>query len=60
MDFFLDRYVDASRLELDAFLTAIADGTPMSPSVKDGYEALRLADAATISAHEGRIVRLDR
>ncbi|RMB61627.1 inositol 2-dehydrogenase [Tessaracoccus antarcticus] len=58
MDFFLDRYVDAYRLELDAFLTAVADGSPMSPSVRDGYEALRLADAATISAHEGRIVSL--
>ncbi len=59
MDFFLDRYVDAYRLELDAFLATIAEGAPMTPSVRDGYEALRLADAATISAHEGRIVRLD-
>ncbi|MDO5734850.1 MAG: inositol 2-dehydrogenase [Propionibacteriaceae bacterium] len=58
MDFFLDRYIDAYRRELDAFLTSIADGAPMSPSLRDGYEALRLADAATISAHEGRIVRL--
>lgn len=58
MDFFLDRYVDAYRLELDAFLAAVADGSPMSPSLNDGYEALRLADAATTSAHEGRIVRL--
>ena len=58
MDFFLDRYVHAYRLELDAFLTAIADGTPMSPSLRDGCEALKLADAATVSAHEGRIVFL--
>ncbi len=58
MDFFLDRYVDAYRLELDAFLAAIAEGRPMSPSVRDGLEALRLADAATVSAHEGRIIRL--
>lgn len=58
MDFFLDRYVDAYRLELDAFLTAIAEGAPMSPSVRDGYEALRLAEAAGISAREGRVVRL--
>ncbi len=58
MDFFLDRYVDAYRLELDAFLAAVAADSPMSPSLRDGYEALRLADAATTSAHEGRIVRL--
>ncbi len=58
MDFFLDRYVDAYRLELDAFLSSIADGSPMSPSVTDGYEALRLAEAAATSAREGRVVRL--
>ncbi len=58
MDFFLDRYVDAYRLELDAFLAAVQEGRPMSPSLRDGYEALRLADAAMVSAHEGRIIRL--
>ncbi len=58
MDFFLDRYVDAYQLELDAFLRAVADNTAMSPSVRDGYEALRLADAAATSAREGRVVRL--
>lgn len=58
MDFFLDRYVDAYRLELDAFLAAALEGRPMSPSVRDGYEALRLADAATTSAHEGGVVSL--
>ena len=58
MDFFLDRYVDAYRLELDAFLAAVDEGRAMSPSVTDGYEALRLADAASLSAREGRIVRL--
>ncbi len=58
LDFFLDRYVDAYRLELDAFLAAVAEERPMSPSLRDGYEALRLADAATISALEGRVVRL--
>lgn len=58
MDFFLDRYADAYRLELDAFLAAVTEGRPMSPSVRDGLEALRLAEAAAISAREGRIIRL--
>lgn len=58
MDFFLDRYVDAYRLELDAFLAAVVENRPMSPSVRDGYEALVLAEAAHTSAREGRTVRL--
>ncbi|MGO1487728.1 MAG: inositol 2-dehydrogenase [Arachnia sp.] len=58
MDFFLDRYVDAYRMELNAFLTAVVENSPMSPSVRDGYEALVLAEAAYTSAHEGRTVRL--
>lgn len=58
MDFFLDRYVDAYRLELDVFLAAVMENRPMSPSVRDGYEALKLAEAAYTSAHEGRTVRL--
>lgn len=58
MDFFLDRYEDAYRLELDAFLAAVVEKRPMSPSVRDGVEALRLAEAAHVSAHEGRVVRL--
>ena len=58
MDFFLDRYVDAYSLELDAFLTAVVENRPMSPSVRDGYEALKLAEAAFTSSHEGRVVTL--
>lgn len=58
MDFFLDRYADAYRLELDAFLASVTEERPMSPSLHDGLEALRLADAASTSAHEGRIVGL--
>lgn len=58
LDFFLDRYEDAYRLELDSFLAAVRESRPMSPSIRDGYEALRLADAATSSAREGRVVRL--
>ncbi len=58
LDFFLDRYVDAYRLELSAFIDAVlADGSVV-PNVHDGVEALKVADAATVSAKEGRPVKL--
>lgn len=58
MDFFLDRYIDAYSRELGAFIEAVAAGRPVSPSVRDGFEALKLADAAGVSAREGRLVRI--
>ena len=59
LPFFLERYADAYRLELDAFVTAVLEETPMSPSGEDGLRAQLLADAATEAAQSGRAVRLD-
>ncbi|MCP9422590.1 Gfo/Idh/MocA family oxidoreductase, partial [Cutibacterium acnes] len=53
-----ERYEDAYRIELETFLDSIAIGGAVSPSVRDGYEALVLADAATRSAQEHRVVAL--
>jgi myo-inositol 2-dehydrogenase/D-chiro-inositol 1-dehydrogenase len=58
-DFFLERYADAYRLELDAFVSGIERGVAMTPSGQDGLRAQRLADAAALSLAEGRPVRLD-
>jgi len=55
-DFFLQRYADAYRLELDAFITAVESGTIVSPDLNDGYEALVLADAALRAAQTGTAV----
>lgn len=55
---FLDRWDEAYRNELLAFIE-LARGERTSPcSARDGVEALRLAEALTLSAHEGRSVRL--
>ncbi len=59
LPFFLERYADAYRLELDAFVNAVLDGTPLAPSGEDGLRAQLLADAATDAAKTGRPVRLD-
>ena len=59
LNFFLERYEQAYRSELDAFIAAIESGTPMPVTPADGVQALRLADAAAESAATGRLVRLD-
>jgi myo-inositol 2-dehydrogenase/D-chiro-inositol 1-dehydrogenase len=59
LPFFLERYADAYRLELDAFITGVADNTPLAPNGEDGLHAQLLADAATEAAKAGRPLRLD-
>ncbi len=58
LPFFLERYAEAYRAELDAFVEAVAVGRPVSPSGEDGLKAQRIADAATRSAETGETVRL--
>jgi len=41
--FFLERYAEAYRRELAAFINAVAKGKPTSPSGRDGLQAQRLA-----------------
>jgi myo-inositol 2-dehydrogenase/D-chiro-inositol 1-dehydrogenase len=54
--FFLERYADAYRIELDAFMTALENGTAMPVTPHDGGQALRLADCALQSVESGRAV----
>jgi myo-inositol 2-dehydrogenase/D-chiro-inositol 1-dehydrogenase len=58
LNFFLERYVDAYRIELDLFAEAVEKGTPMPVTVRDGCRALRLAEAAIESVATGRAVRV--
>ena len=58
LNFFLERYEDAYRNEMEAFLRAIDDDAPMPTSPFDGRQALRLADAALESVRSGRAVRV--
>jgi myo-inositol 2-dehydrogenase/D-chiro-inositol 1-dehydrogenase len=58
LNFFLERYEAAYRLELDAFVTAVEAGKPMPVTARDGRQALRLADAALESAETGRLVKV--
>ncbi|BDA64911.1 inositol 2-dehydrogenase [Actinomyces capricornis] len=58
LDFFLERYAEAYRLELSAFIEAVEEGSTPPTSIADAIEALRLAEAATESARSGQPVRL--
>ena len=56
--FFLERYRMAYANEMAHFFDAIASGKPVRTSIDDGVKALELAEAATISWREKRIVEL--
>lgn len=58
LHFFLERYADAYRIELNAFLDAVANKTPMPVGAEDGRQALVLADAAVESLRTGRPVKV--
>ena len=55
---FLDRWDDAYRDELIAFVDVARGGGPSPCTAQDGVEALRIAEALTVSAREHRPVRL--
>jgi myo-inositol 2-dehydrogenase/D-chiro-inositol 1-dehydrogenase len=54
--FFIERYAEAYRRELDHFAAVVKDGMPPSPDGEDGRRALALADAATESLASGQAV----
>ena len=56
--FFLERYADAYRVELDHFLDCLEGETAPSADAVDGRKALVLADAAVESLRSGGPVRL--
>jgi myo-inositol 2-dehydrogenase/D-chiro-inositol 1-dehydrogenase len=58
LHFFLERYADAYRAELSAFIAAVRNRTPMPVGAADGRLALVLADAALKSMQEGRPVKV--
>ncbi|MDT8893525.1 inositol 2-dehydrogenase [Halomonas sp. I1] len=57
--FFLERYAEAYRREIDDFVTAWKQQRAPLAGADDGLQALRLAEAAERSRHEGRCIALD-
>jgi myo-inositol 2-dehydrogenase/D-chiro-inositol 1-dehydrogenase len=58
LNFFLERYQQAYKSELDAFVEALVQNKPMPTTVQDGLKALRLAECAVESVNTGRAVRV--
>jgi myo-inositol 2-dehydrogenase/D-chiro-inositol 1-dehydrogenase len=54
--FFLDRYRDAYRIELEHFIAALNGKQPMPVTPRDGRKALQLAECAIESVRSGRAV----
>jgi len=59
LNFFMQRYTDAYRLEMESFIAAIKEGVALPTTVFDGCQALRLADAAQLSADTHAVVKLN-
>ena len=56
--FFLERYRAAYAIEMAQFFGALIEGRPVPTSIDDGVKALELADAATRSWAEQKIITL--
>ncbi len=56
--FFLERYRGAYALEIAHFFEALTQAKPVRTTLEDGVKALELAEAATQSWREGRVVAL--
>jgi myo-inositol 2-dehydrogenase / D-chiro-inositol 1-dehydrogenase len=56
--FFLERYMRAYEAEWRAFVQAVEQGDAMPVTLQDGVNALLVAEAATLSARSGRVVKL--
>lgn len=59
LPFFLERYSDAYRLQLEKFLCLLEGQVVSLPDGQDGLRALEIADAAQLSADTARPVALD-
>jgi myo-inositol 2-dehydrogenase / D-chiro-inositol 1-dehydrogenase len=59
LDFFLERYADAYRTEMAAFLRSLKEKAPMPVGARDGRQALVLAEAALESHRTKKPVRVD-
>ena len=58
-NWFIDRFRDAYRLELQAFVEALQQGVPPSPGPNDAIQSLRVALAATKSLSTKQTIHLD-
>ena len=56
--FFMERYGDSYRFEIEAFVKGVTQGQPASVSALDGLRAVYLAEAAGASLRTGKAIEL--
>lgn len=59
MDYFISRFADAYRLEMEAFVAFLRGGPAPLGGIRDGVEAQRLAEATLVSIRTGQPIALD-
>lgn len=59
LDFFMDRYANSYRHEIELFIDALVNNKSMPVSATDGLQAMRIALAAKMSVQQNRPVKLD-
>ncbi|MGB9857328.1 MAG: inositol 2-dehydrogenase [Dictyoglomaceae bacterium] len=57
--FFMDRFKEAYRLEIEAFFKAISEGKKPTPGPKDAIESLKISLAAKKSFMEKRAIKIE-
>jgi myo-inositol 2-dehydrogenase/D-chiro-inositol 1-dehydrogenase len=55
---FVERFEEAYRLELQAFVDSVRDGKMPAPGIDDALQAVLISDAATRSRRENRWVEI--
>ena len=56
MNYFIERFTDAYRDEINDFVALIRDGKQPLAGIRDGYEAQRLVEAAIVSVRTGQAI----
>ena len=59
MDFFLERYMEAYKIEIKHFVDSVTKGMPISVSGNDGLKSLQIGLAAKKSLAENRPVKIN-
>ncbi|MBL30670.1 MAG: inositol 2-dehydrogenase [Flavobacteriaceae bacterium] len=59
MDFFLERYMEAYKIEIKHFVDSVTKGIPISVSGNDGLKSLQIGLAAKKSLAENRPVKIN-
>ncbi|MEX0315503.1 MAG: inositol 2-dehydrogenase [Allomuricauda sp.] len=59
LNFFMDRYESSYLQEIQAFIDALKNNSPMPVTGEDGLKAMILAEAANKSLKENRPIRID-